>query len=122
MRQFSVDSATGYISVVKPLDREVLSSYVLEVEAVDGGIPSLSSVALVNVEISDVNDNAPIFSEQNYTAVVQVCYIPIVFLLSVFLYCHFISTIFIPIHNFFIFFYFSGGQASWICCYSFEGY
>ncbi|XP_052131065.1 cadherin-11-like [Frankliniella occidentalis] len=67
-----IDNSSGYISVAKPLDREVLSSYVLEVEAVDGGIPPLSSIALLNVEISDVNDNAPVFSEKNYTAVVQV--------------------------------------------------
>ena len=67
-----IDNATGYISVAKALDREILSSYVLEVEAVDGGIPPLSSITLVNVEISDVNDNPPVFSETNYSAVVQV--------------------------------------------------
>lgn len=72
LHQFLIDSTSGYISVAKELDREVLSSYVLEVEAVDGGIPPLSSITLVNVKISDVNDNPPIFSERNYTAVVQV--------------------------------------------------
>ncbi|XP_052121154.1 fat-like cadherin-related tumor suppressor homolog isoform X3 [Frankliniella occidentalis] len=71
LRQFSIDSSSGYISVAKSLDREVSSSHVLEVEAVDGGIPPLSSIALVNIDISDVNDNAPFFSEKNYTAVVQ---------------------------------------------------
>lgn len=47
------------------------SSYVLEVQATDHGIPELSSTVLVNLEISDFNDNPPTFSQNNYTAVVQ---------------------------------------------------
>lgn len=74
LQQFMIDNATGYVSVARPLDREVLSSYVVEVEAVDGGIPPLSSITLINIEISDVNDNSPVFSEKNYSAVVQVSF------------------------------------------------
>jgi protocadherin Fat 1/2/3 len=45
---------------------------VLEVHAHDTGIPVLSSSVMVNIEISDANDNAPLFSQSNYTAIVQV--------------------------------------------------
>ena len=44
---------------------------VLEIQALDRGAPVLSSSVLVNVDIHDVNDNAPIFPEGNYTVYVQ---------------------------------------------------
>lgn len=70
--QFSIDPETGYISVADYLDRETVSNYVLEVLAKDSGIPVLSRQALVNIEITDANDNPPLFSQGNYTTVVQV--------------------------------------------------
>lgn len=70
--QFAVDSDTGYISVADELDRETVSNYVLEVLAKDNGIPVLSRQVLVNIEISDANDNPPVFSQNNYTTIIQV--------------------------------------------------
>ncbi|XP_042145867.1 fat-like cadherin-related tumor suppressor homolog isoform X2 [Ixodes scapularis] len=69
--QFAIDKETGYISVAASLDREMISNYVLEVECTDGGTPPLSSKVLVNIEASDVNDNAPHFAQANYSAIVQ---------------------------------------------------
>lgn len=54
-----------------------VSGYSLLVQAVDSGIPVMSSTATVNIDISDVNDNSPVFTPANYTAVIQVskcCY------------------------------------------------
>lgn len=70
--QFTVEPETGYISVADYLDRETTSSYVLEILAKDNGIPVLSRQTLVNIEITDANDNPPLFSQGNYTTVVQV--------------------------------------------------
>lgn len=70
--QFTIDEDTGYLSVANKLDRESVSSYVLEVLAKDHGIPVLSRQVMVNIEISDANDNPPLFSQNNYTTVVQV--------------------------------------------------
>ncbi|XP_048512093.1 fat-like cadherin-related tumor suppressor homolog isoform X4 [Athalia rosae] len=70
-KQFSIDERSGYISVAAPLDREMISNYVLEVHAKDNGIPMLMSFVMVNIEISDANDNPPLFAQSNYTAVVQ---------------------------------------------------
>ncbi|XP_054014590.1 fat-like cadherin-related tumor suppressor homolog isoform X2 [Hylaeus anthracinus] len=70
-KQFSIDQKTGQISVAAPLDREEISNYVLEVHARDSGIPMLTSFVMVNIEILDANDNPPLFSLSNYTAVVQ---------------------------------------------------
>lgn len=44
----------------------------LEIHAKDSGLPQLTGSVLVNIEVTDVNDNPPRFSEDNYTAVVQV--------------------------------------------------
>lgn len=71
LKQFAIEPETGYISVASKLDRESISNYVLEIRAVDFGIPPLSSYVLVNVEISDANDNPPLFSESNYTAFIH---------------------------------------------------
>ncbi len=67
--QFSINAVSGKIKVSGPLDREMVASYVLEVQAVDAGVPdSLSTTVLVTIGISDANDNPPIFPEGNYTA------------------------------------------------------
>lgn len=49
-----------------------VSGYSLLVQAVDSGIPAMSSTATVNIDISDVNDNSPVFTPANYSAVIQV--------------------------------------------------
>ncbi|XP_029587859.1 protocadherin alpha-8-like [Salmo trutta] len=49
--------------VVGPLDRESVSQYNVTITATDEGTPPLSSTSVVTVEVSDVNDNAPRFSE-----------------------------------------------------------
>lgn len=41
------------------------------VEATDGGTPSLSDVVTVNINITDINDNTPVFSQDTYTAVIS---------------------------------------------------
>ncbi|XP_041822090.1 protocadherin Fat 1a [Chelmon rostratus] len=68
---FSVDPRTGDIFVIEPLDYEVSHEYYITVEATDGGSPPLSDMATVNINLTDVNDNRPAFSQDIYTAVVS---------------------------------------------------
>ena len=49
----------GEIRTVLALDREEADLYHLEVEAVDGGVPRLTSTAMLEVRVLDENDNAP---------------------------------------------------------------
>ncbi|XP_064829711.1 protocadherin alpha-8-like isoform X11 [Oncorhynchus masou masou] len=46
-----------------PLDRERASQYNVTITATDEGTPPLSSISVITVHVSDVNDNAPRFSE-----------------------------------------------------------
>jgi protocadherin Fat 1/2/3 len=71
-KEFQIDPISGIITVAKSLDREMISSYILEAVCSDNGVPdSLSSSVLVNIEISDFNDNPPLFEKTNYTIYVQ---------------------------------------------------
>ncbi|KAL3880626.1 hypothetical protein ACJMK2_032850 [Sinanodonta woodiana] len=64
-------SSVVRIIVLSTLDRETKDNYQLQLVAIDGGIPPKSGVLLVNVTISDVNDNRPIFSSSVYNVTVK---------------------------------------------------
>ncbi|NXK96056.1 PCDG7 protein, partial [Formicarius rufipectus] len=53
------------------LDREEVSEYNLTVRAADGGSPSLQSSAVLTLRVLDVNDNAPVFAQERYSARVR---------------------------------------------------
>ncbi|XP_028315723.1 protocadherin beta-16-like [Gouania willdenowi] len=50
------------------LDRELSSEYNITVTCSDEGVPSLSSSITLTLQISDVNDNAPVFERSSYEA------------------------------------------------------
>ncbi|XP_030315249.1 LOW QUALITY PROTEIN: protocadherin alpha-3-like [Calypte anna] len=68
-----VSRLSGSYSLVvrEALDRERVSEYEVEVLAEDGGSPSLSGRRGVRVSVSDVNDNAPSFSQAVYTVLTR---------------------------------------------------
>ncbi|XP_041100235.1 protocadherin gamma-C5-like, partial [Polyodon spathula] len=63
----------GHYSLITdgPLDRETVPEYNITVTATDSGSPPLSSSIILPVSISDVNDNAPVFSQPSYTVHIQ---------------------------------------------------
>ncbi|KAK3557941.1 hypothetical protein QTP86_003854 [Hemibagrus guttatus] len=54
-----------------PLDRESWSQYYITLTASDEGIPPLTSTTVINVQVSDVNDNAPLFREDSINVYVK---------------------------------------------------
>ncbi|XP_067374403.1 protocadherin gamma-A11-like isoform X31 [Channa argus] len=50
------------------LDRETSSEYNITVTCSDEGVPSLSSSVTLTLQISDVNDNSPVFERSSYEA------------------------------------------------------
>ena len=57
----------GIIHTRRPLDREDIDQYILDIQAKVKGAPrSMSSTSQVVVIVTDVNDNAPIFRRKEY--------------------------------------------------------
>uniref|UniRef100_A0A3Q3A6S5 Cadherin domain-containing protein n=1 Tax=Kryptolebias marmoratus TaxID=37003 RepID=A0A3Q3A6S5_KRYMA len=54
-----------------PLDRESVSEYNVTIVANDKGSPTLSSTSVVSINVSDVNDNPPKFSEPEISVYVK---------------------------------------------------
>uniref|UniRef100_A0A3P8T3F3 Cadherin domain-containing protein n=1 Tax=Amphiprion percula TaxID=161767 RepID=A0A3P8T3F3_AMPPE len=68
---FKISStSTNFFSIVtdSDLDRERASEYNITVTCSDEGVPSLSSSVTLTLQISDVNDNEPVFERSSYEA------------------------------------------------------
>ncbi|XP_062358446.1 protocadherin gamma-B5-like [Cinclus cinclus] len=61
---------TYKLIIASALDRENVSSYNITITATDRGRPALRSSRELALEVSDVNDNAPVFEEAAYSAYV----------------------------------------------------
>ncbi|XP_077166921.1 protocadherin beta-16-like isoform X8 [Paroedura picta] len=71
-------SVNNYYQLVTQqlLDRERVSEYNITLTATDWGSPRLTSTRIINVQISDVNDNAPVFEKSKYEMKIQENNIP----------------------------------------------
>ncbi|KAM4763918.1 protocadherin beta-15-like [Cyanocitta cristata] len=67
------------VVTVSALDREETAQYILTVTAADAGSPPLTATQTFTVDISDVNDNAPVFNQTSYTMYVRENNVPTVF-------------------------------------------
>ncbi|XP_059589333.1 protocadherin gamma-B5 isoform X6 [Alligator mississippiensis] len=67
-----VSSSKNYYKLVTAgaLDRERSPDYNVTVTATDKGAPPLATTQTVRLQVSDVNDNAPLFEEASYSAYV----------------------------------------------------
>ncbi|XP_033489003.2 protocadherin alpha-7-like [Epinephelus lanceolatus] len=61
------DRKTPTLILQKPLDREAVKTHVLLLTAIDGGRPPRSGNMTIIVDVSDVNDNPPVFTQESYT-------------------------------------------------------
>ncbi|XP_064829725.1 protocadherin beta-15-like isoform X8 [Oncorhynchus masou masou] len=62
---FSLDHKTGEVRIIGKVDYEEASSYELQIRAKDGA--GLTSYSFLIIEITDVNDNAPVIYLQSLT-------------------------------------------------------
>ncbi|XP_039339419.1 protocadherin gamma-B1-like [Mauremys reevesii] len=65
-------SSNSYYKLLtdSPLDRERTPEYNITITATDNGSPPLSTQKTILLQISDINDNAPVFEKPSYTAYV----------------------------------------------------
>uniref|UniRef100_A0A667XQK0 FAT atypical cadherin 4 n=1 Tax=Myripristis murdjan TaxID=586833 RepID=A0A667XQK0_9TELE len=67
--KFHINSNTGKITTVVPLDREEKTAYQLQVTAADGSGLRSHTQAIVTVTVIDTQDNPPTFSQKVYSFV-----------------------------------------------------
>ncbi|XP_069122161.1 protein dachsous-like [Argopecten irradians] len=63
---FSIDEITGMITTRGHLDRESIASFNITLLARDNGYPRHTATATVSILILDVNDNNPVFTQNEY--------------------------------------------------------
>lgn len=59
-------SANGSIYTKVPLDRELRSQFDLVVEASDGAVDPRRTTLTLTIQVTDIDDNSPVFSQQTY--------------------------------------------------------
>lgn len=68
---FGVSLNSGWIYLKKQLDRETTNAYTLKITASDNGTPRNTATAMVQITISDYNDNDPQFTRDVYEYAVE---------------------------------------------------
>ena len=64
---FTIDPSTGAVSTNATLDREQVDNYIFSIVATDNGaLVQMSSSVTVNLTVTDINDNAPVFRGEPY--------------------------------------------------------
>ncbi|KAM7535808.1 hypothetical protein Aperf_G00000097434 [Anoplocephala perfoliata] len=69
-RHFELDPVSGNLTIKAELDRETEPHYSFQIYSVDKGTPRQTAYCRVNIEVLDVNDNAPKFvypTQMNHT-------------------------------------------------------
>ncbi|XP_017948116.1 protocadherin gamma-C5 [Xenopus tropicalis] len=70
---FKIKPLKSYYSLVtdRSLDRETISQYTIQIVAMDLGTPALQTQSIFTLNVSDINDNAPIFLQTHYEALIK---------------------------------------------------
>lgn len=66
--EFFVHSITGAVTILEPLDYDLVQEYRLNITATDLGFEPKQVVATLTVHVSDINDNPPTFNQSVYEA------------------------------------------------------
>lgn len=66
--KFTVHAITGSVTLLNPLDYELVQQYRLNITATDLGFEPKLSMATLMVNVTDVNDNPPTFNQSVYEA------------------------------------------------------
>ncbi|XP_051506000.1 protocadherin gamma-A7-like [Myxocyprinus asiaticus] len=65
------DGKRPVLVLQKPLDREITKRMQLQLTALDGGRPPKSGTMEIKIDVLDINDNAPVFTKDTYTVMLN---------------------------------------------------
>ncbi|XP_053284316.1 protocadherin alpha-8-like [Pleuronectes platessa] len=65
------DGKIPVLVLLKTLDRETKKSHKMLLTAIDGGKPSKSGTAELIIDVLDINDNMPVFTDDTYTVFLE---------------------------------------------------
>ncbi len=68
---FEINEMNGIVTLTGVLDREEIDFYSLAIEAIDRGVTAQTGTAVLNITVSDVNDNPPDFTRDQYYGFVR---------------------------------------------------
>ena len=68
---FFINAESGQLKLMSSLDYEQSTSHSLLVVAEDGGMPPQQTTMTIDIDVQDVNDNTPTFTQTTYTASVM---------------------------------------------------
>lgn len=71
LNRFAIDASSGEIKTAVALDRETTDQHNIQVICRDKGSPSRENVVQVLINVSDINDHRPVFSQHHYFVVVK---------------------------------------------------
>uniref|UniRef100_A0A1A9W0E4 Cadherin-related tumor suppressor n=1 Tax=Glossina brevipalpis TaxID=37001 RepID=A0A1A9W0E4_9MUSC len=66
--EFKVNVETGAITIHQPLDYDLIQEYHLNISVEDLGFKPKSTMAMLTVILTDINDNPPLFNQTQYHA------------------------------------------------------
>ena len=66
-----IDGASGEIKTVAALDRETTTQHSIRVIAKDKGLSNNEVEVHVMINVSDINDHSPVFSQRHYVVAVE---------------------------------------------------
>ena len=66
-----INKLTGVLSLDSPLDYEMVRNFTVTITASDPNNMALSDIATVEIQVQDINDNAPMFSRNDYIVMVS---------------------------------------------------
>ena len=65
---FTIGSSSGVLRTALPLDREEQEKHVIKVHVADVGKPAWECVSMVEITVTDVNDNPPVWEPDQFLA------------------------------------------------------
>ena len=71
LSRFTIDQTSGEIKTTTALDRESVDQHNIRVLAKDKGLSNLQAEVHVVINVSDVNDHSPVFSQRHYFVAVE---------------------------------------------------